>query len=212
MVDESIINGLLHTHLIITQHLPKLFQDIDPSIQERYIWDEETERVWKILGQALGELGRLINKLKITQTPKTSFQITDLVKFADWLDENGFYALANKIDVSVGLVKTAEEYGYCPQVGKVKENSMPVQPPQDGALSTRYCPDHIGVQAVRIDDNTIQCPLDGKEYNYETGYANYEGQIVPGGSVAAQTPMESDFGGIPMRFYDSRSDVLNRIT
>jgi hypothetical protein len=136
---------------------------------------------------------------------------SNLIKFADWLDANGFHALANKIDAGLELIKTAEDYGYCPQI-KEKEDRPPLQPLHEGSLSTRYCPDHIGVQAIRIDERTYQCPLDGKEYNYETGYVNYEGQGVPGGSVAAQTPMESNYGGIPMRFYDSRSDVLSRLT
>jgi len=33
------------------------------------------------------------------------------------------------------------------------------------ALSTRYCPDHQ-IQAQRIDDDSIRCPLDGKVYNF----------------------------------------------
>lgn len=148
----------------------------------------------------------------IKDVKKFSSSISDLTKLANWLDENNFYALADKVDKSLGLVKIAEDYGYCPQVGKMEEDKSPLQYPHESSLSTRYCPDHVGVQTIRIDDRIVQCPLDGKEYNYETGYLNYEGQRVLGGSVAAQTPVESNYGGIPMRFYDSRSDVLFRLT
>ena len=117
----------------------------------------------------------------------------DLVKTADFLDIIGAHELADELD------RVAEDI------------NEPIQHQNEGTLSTRYCPDHNGVQAIRISERIYQCPIDGKVYNYETGYTNYKGQRVPGGSIAAQTPNTSDYGGIPMRFYDSRQTVLNRI-
>ena len=43
------------------------------------------------------------------------------------------------------------------------------------------------------------------------GYINYEGKKIPGGSIAEQTPSQTNYGGISMRTYDSRSDVVNKI-
>lgn len=153
---------------------------------------------------------------KATEVIKLSAQTgkDDLIKLADYLDNNEFYALANKADEISDLLCMAD-YGFVPRCREdVLENKADdelIQKGNKGSLSTRYCPDHRGVQAIRIDEKTYQCPIDGKRYNYETGYINYEGQKVPGGSIAAQTPTTSDFGGIPMRIYDSRSDVLNRM-
>lgn len=152
---------------------------------------------------------------KATKIIKLSAQIGkyDLIKLADYLDNNEFYALADKVDEINDLLCMAD-YGFVPKCRDILENKADdvlIQKGNKGSLSTRYCPDHRGVQAIRIDENTYQCPIDGKRYNYETGYINYEGQKVPGGSIAAQTPTTSDFGGIPMRIYDSRSDVLNRM-
>ena len=80
------------------------------------------------------------------------------------------------------------------------------------ALSTRYCPNHIGVMLGRVGVNTYQCPLDGAVYNWETGWVDpMSGERVPGGSVAAQTPASSDVGGVPHRMFDSRENILNRI-
>jgi hypothetical protein len=120
--------------------------------------------------------------------------VGDIIKFADFLDEVGAYTLSNRID---SMIKDAGE--------------ELIKPTDEITLSTRYCPDHVGVQSVRISENTRQCPIDGKTYNYESGYTNYEGQKVPGGSVSSQTPRTSNFGGIPMRIYDSRQNILNRI-
>lgn len=136
------------------------------------------------------QIGPQIVKQLQTSPQKTGAVVQELIKLADFSDEIGAYELADELD------KIAEEI---------------IQPPSEGTLSTRYCPDHNGVQAVRISERVYQCPIDGKIYNYETGYTNYKGQKVPGGSIAAQTPTTSDFGGIPMRIYDSRQNILNRV-
>ena len=54
-------------------------------------------------------------------------------------------------------------------------------------LSTRYCPDHAGQSTYRIGEHMVQCPLDKKTYNFETGYTLESGEKVPGGDVALQT-------------------------
>jgi len=79
-----------------------------------------------------------------------------------------------------------------------------------GMLSSRYCPDHIGVQMGRVGENTFQCPLDGQIYNWESGWTDLDGNEHPGGSVAGQTP---DSSGIatPHRIFDSRENILNRV-
>lgn len=60
--------------------------------------------------------------------------------------------------------------------------------PLQAPLSSRYCPDHSGVQIQRIGEHTYQCEMDKKIYNYETGYTLLSGDKVPGGSVDLQTP------------------------
>lgn len=78
------------------------------------------------------------------------------------------------------------------------------------AASTRYCPEHIGVSLGRVGEATYQCPLDGKTYNWEVGYTDYDGKHHEGGSVAAQTPDSSGYE-IPHRIFDSRENILNRV-
>jgi hypothetical protein len=133
-----------------------------------------------------------INRMERPRARKAEI-IGEITKLANFSDSIGAFILADELD------KIAEEI------------VQPIQQPNEGSLSTRYCPDHNGVQAIRISERIYQCPIDGKIYNYETGYTNYKGQQVPGGSIAAQTPTSTDFGGIPMRVYDSRQTILNRI-
>jgi hypothetical protein len=82
--------------------------------------------------------------------------------------------------------------------------------PNNMPLNTRYCPDHIGVSVSRVGENTYQCPLDGKIYNYETGWEDYDGNKHPGGSVAEQTPDASGYG-IPHRIFDTRENIINSV-
>lgn len=57
----------------------------------------------------------------------------------------------------------------------------------EAPLTTRYCPDHAGVQIARVGENMWQCELDKKVYNYESGFELNNGSKVPGGDVANQT-------------------------
>lgn len=57
----------------------------------------------------------------------------------------------------------------------------------ESPLSTRYCPDHAGVQIARIGENLWQCELDKKSYDFQSGFELNNGNKVPGGDIAHQT-------------------------
>ncbi|KKN17592.1 hypothetical protein LCGC14_0964250 [marine sediment metagenome] len=94
--------------------------------------------------------------------------------------------------------------------GRDKHHVETYQKAESTALNTRYCPEHIGVMTGRVGENTYQCPIDGKVFNSETGWTDYDGNVHPGGSVAAQTP---DLTGYETsnRIFDSRENVLNAV-
>jgi hypothetical protein len=54
-------------------------------------------------------------------------------------------------------------------------------------LSSRYCPDHPGVQIARVGEHIWQCEMDKKTYNFDSGFELINGTKVPGGDVAQQT-------------------------
>lgn len=54
-------------------------------------------------------------------------------------------------------------------------------------LSTRYSPDRVGVQALRVDDDSVADPYTGKIYRKSEGYKLENGTVVPGGSISLQT-------------------------
>jgi hypothetical protein len=56
----------------------------------------------------------------------------------------------------------------------------------EAPLSTRYCPDHPGVQIMRIGENTWQCEMDKRIYNFDVGYDLLNGSKIPGSQVSLQ--------------------------
>lgn len=137
------------------------------------------------------------NKNKFEDFKKKSNLVSDLVKLANNLDKLGNYALADKFTEVAALIK---------------KTGMQVAPTNSGVISSRYCPDHVGVQLFRVAEGVYQCPLDGKQYNTTSGYVNYNGQKVPGGSVANQTNVdENNYGGVPMQFIDPSTNVLKPV-
>lgn len=57
----------------------------------------------------------------------------------------------------------------------------------EAPLSTRYCPDHAGVQISRVGEHVWQCEMDKKTYNFDSGFELNNGNKVPGGDVSQQT-------------------------
>ena len=128
-----------------------------------------------------------------------------LTAMAQNLDERGEHVKADLMDTAADYVRR-----FADDEQQQQEETSPFKPMNETPLSTRYCPDHVGVQTARISQQAVQCPLDGRVYNYEAGYTDYDGQKVPGGSVAGQTPSVMPYG-VPNRIYDSRQSVINTI-
>ena len=72
--------------------------------------------------------------------------------------------------------------------------------PLQAPLSTRSCPDHPGVSLVRISDGLFYCPLNGKQYDYNSGYVTEKGNRVPGTSVKNQNDQLNDLAMSTMFF------------
>lgn len=81
----------------------------------------------------------------------------------------------NKVSDSLKLIEEAPAY----------KKYRPMEAP----LSQRNCPDHAGVPAFRVGENTVQCVLDKKVYNYDTGFTLLNGSKVPPTSVSEQTKL-----------------------
>jgi len=102
-----------------------------------------------------------------------------------------------ELDENIGVKEALDAIKESP----VNKTYRPLEAP----LSTRTCIDHPGAQLSRIGDNTWQCSLDHKVYNFETGFNTLHGDKVPGGSVSEQTPKYFQDGH---QMFDSRDGRL----
>lgn len=76
-------------------------------------------------------------------------------------------------------------YGLSPEhddtKGEVREPAK--------SLSTRYSPDRVGQQAMRVGDGLVQDPITNKLYDWREGFTTETGHEYPGGSVDLQTDL-----------------------
>jgi len=78
----------------------------------------------------------------------------------------------------------------------------------EAPLNTRYCPDHAGVSTIRVGEHRVQCPMDHKVYDFETGFSTLNGNKVPGGDVSEQTKIMQHENGHTV--FDTRSQRLGQ--
>jgi len=78
------------------------------------------------------------------------------------------------------------------EAAKAINKSIKAYRPLETSLSTRYCPDHPGAQVSRVADDTYQCVLDKKIYNWKEGFSTMKGNKVSGGDVTNQTQTLGD--------------------
>lgn len=163
--------------------------------------DTNTDPIAKHVRALVMSMSKMMNKYE--SASKCASREERLVALASNLDARGDHGLADAVD----MVMKSALFGGRKQK---KEPPAPVKPGRLTPLSTRHCPDHRGVSVARVAENTYQCPIDGRTYNYEAGYVDYQGQAVPGGSIAGQTPDATPVA-IPHRIFDTRENVLNAL-
>lgn len=154
----------------------------------------------KMVRRWIFDLGKTLSKYEAASGVVNRFG-----SIANRLDEQGKHILADAMDNAAHIVRA---FGF---EKKKPEPEAPIKPSHLTPLSSRYCPDHRGAQMARVGDRIFQCPVDRKTYNFENGYTNYQGQRVPGGSIAGQTPAASNYSGVPHRIFDTRENILNTL-
>lgn len=175
------------------------------------------------LAQALDDITGTLVKVGTGNISNENNIVSSIIKFADELDNKGFEKFAdllndtNKFAYNLAyiadeldkkgnllLANVADKILKDYIVYKEAEDAGVVKTPKK-VLSSRYCPDHRGAQMARISETEYKCALDGKVYNYETGFTNYEGENIAGGSIQGQTL--NDMYYIPMTRYDTRNTI-----
>lgn len=115
---------------------------------------------------------------KTAQTQQTGI-------FQVFRDNSATYPTRQNVQVERGGDGTRHEYDTGPKHPKMNSKREQVS----GTLSTRYSPDHVGVQVRRLADGVVQDPYTNKIYDWNSGFKTESGEEVPGGGVALQTDL-----------------------
>jgi len=140
----------------------------------------------------------------------------------------------SEVEVIEGLLKVAEVLDYAgdPEGVSLVENMLQIFAKQDEGTpkynletvektkrkypdvaeiapsrSTRNCPDHYGVQMKRVAEGTFQCELDGRMYNWNQGFKDYNGNVYPAAPIRSV-----DFPDTTERMFETREMATNKKT
>ena len=182
---------------------------------------EKAERekgvVWAKKKDILNKLANMADRLdKIGSTEEANLIDGFIAKYATDLErkeeadteQSKRYDSKHHHSLQVREPKTKQE--RIDREGREQHHVSTMQTTKATALSTRYCPEHVGAMLARVGESTYQCSLDGQIYNWEAGWTDYDGNEHPGGSVAAQTPDSSGYA-VPHRIFDSRENITNKV-
>lgn len=160
----------------------------------------------KLNSEALDHLNNILTAFDTSEDQ-------DLKKISSTIDEI-LVVMAEKMS-EIRSLKYNDIKSKIDEINKVKETAQAIDKSPfyqetklaEAPLSTRYCPDHHGTNVARVGEDTWQCPLDKKIYNFQTGFVMEDGEKVPGGSVAEQT---KDYHSNPKSMFDSRQERLSK--
>lgn len=135
--------------------------------------------------------------------------VENLLKIAEFLDyagqpegvslvENILYIFANKDE---GMPK------YDLETVEKTERKYPDIATGAPTMSTRNCPDHYGAQMQRVAEGTFQCELDGRMYNWNQGFKDYNGNVYPGAPIRSV-----DFPDTTERMFETRQMATSKRT
>jgi len=150
--------------------------------------------------QVVNDMNKIINERKTEMNAmddkmKNANVLQALVKIANDLDDKGLHVEADLVTESIQSF-AAQDSGSSHEAPAVKEYGYTDAP----TLSIGTCPDHRGHRLVNIGEQTYQCTIDGKVYNWKEGFSDMSGNKYPGGSVDLQTPDSASWAEIPRWF------------
>lgn len=167
--------------------------------------------------QKLNDLVSFLNSKVPVEKSADSQHCKDLVVLADKLDQSGMFELADHVDKLISKYASKKGDSSTLREPKTKEDRFDVEHSGEGhhvrtynntgTLSTRHCPEHIGVMLERVSDGKYTCPIDKKTYDWSEGWTDSDGNSHPGGSISGQTPGPFDYQ-TPHRIFDTRSNKL----
>jgi hypothetical protein len=132
--------------------------------------------------------------------------VDGLLKVAEVLDYAGDVEGVTLLEDMLRVFAKQDEvpqYGV-KNVEKV-DRKYPEIAPIPPTMSTRHCPDHNGAQMARVGNASFQCNLDGRIYNWDTGFKDMNGNVYPPAQISSV-----DFPETGERQFENRQQATSK--
>jgi hypothetical protein len=183
----------------------EVLQALDPKMKhEAYADDKELKHYLK--PEKLMDDKKKKKKKKLDK--KSEAEVFDgLLKVAEVLDYAGDTEGVSLVE-SVLQIFAKKDDGmpkYDVQTVEKTERKYPEAAAVPPTMSTRNCPDHYGAQMKRVAEGTFQCELDGRMYNWNEGFKDYNGNTYPAAPIRSV-----DFPDTTERMFETREMATNK--
>lgn len=168
---------------------------------------EDTNKYSYDMVDVLDGLNSIASEFELSDNPdlvrKASLLEDILLTITSTVEEQAKFksAVQKKIE---DIKKKSKEAGSVIKAESAAEKETPKNKelrPLEAPLTTRHCSDHPGVMLVRISDGVFYCPLNGKQYDYNSGFTTENGHKVPATSVKGQSDDQNEYA-MPTMFFD----------
>lgn len=182
----------------------EVLRALDPKAKHEAYADDKELRKWL-------KPEKLMDKKKKKKLDKKSEEevVESLLKVADLLDYAGDPEGVSLVENMIRLFAKKDEGmpKYDVETVEKTERKYPEAAAIAPTMSTRNCPDHYGAQMKRVAEGTFQCELDGRMYNWNEGFKDYNGNTYPAAPIRSV-----DFPDTTERMFETREMATNKKT
>lgn len=187
----------------INKHLPVL-QALDPKAKhEAYADDKEIKSLVKVRKEEKEKKKKKLPKKAQLEVVEGLLKVAEVLDYAG--DPEGVSLVESMLQIFAKKDDGMPKYDV--QTVEKTERKYPEVKAVAPTMSTRNCPDHYGVQMKRVAEGTFQCELDGRMYNWNQGFKNYNGDVYPAAPIRSV-----DFPDTTERMFETREMATNKKT
>lgn len=180
----------------------EVLRALDPKAKhEAYVDDKELRHYLKPEKMEEKKKVKKLDRKAELEVIENLIKVANILDFAG--DERGLGVVEDVLRIFAKKEDSRPIYGV-ETIEKTKREYPEVQAPAP-AMSTRHCPDHNGTMMQRVAEGSYQCNIDGKIYNWNVGFKDYNGNVHPGSQISSV-----DFPDMNERIFENRSMALSK--
>lgn len=182
----------------------EVLRALDPKAKHEAYADDKELRKWL-------KPEKIMDKKRKKKLDKKSEAevVESLLKVAEVLDYAGDPEGVTLVESMLRIFAKQEDGmpKYNVETVEKTERKYPEPTAIAPTMSTRNCPDHYGAQMKRVAEGTFQCELDGRMYNWNQGFKDYNGNVFPAAPIRSV-----DFPDTTERMFETREMATNKKT